>query len=315
MTNIPLHEHIASYLRLQQQTLGKSYGDEAKVLRAFEKYVASRKHLGPVTQELAMAFATDGGKRSPSRSWKRYNVIRYFAQYLAVFVPGTSTLDPRALRRHYKRTPPFIFTDDDLSRLLREARSPIKSQISASTHYTVFGLAVSTGLRVGEVTALDEGDIDFDAALLKVRNTKFRKDRLVPIHPTAVAALRDYAKLRDQAFPDRTTAAFFVSTTRRRRYYKDSLTLAFNAIAERAGIRRPDGHVPTFHSLRHTFAVRRLVEWYREGADVQAMLPVLATYMGHVNYTSTAYYLTATPELLALAAERAARHFEEVSHA
>jgi integrase len=315
MMNLPLSEHIKSYLKLQQQSLGKSFASEAKVLWSFEQYLSSHNYLGPVTQELVIAFATHGGTRSPERSWRRYNVIRYFAQYLAVFVPGTSTLDPRALRRHYKRSPPFIFTDDDLARLLREAKSPLKSQISAVTHYTVFGLAVSTGLRVGEVAALDVGDVDYEAALLKVRDTKFRKDRLVPIHTTTITALRDYARLRDEVFPDRTTPAFFVSTTRRGRYYKDGLTLAFAAIARRAGIRRPDGCVPTFHSLRHTFAVRRLIEWYREGADVQAMIPLLATYMGHVNYTSTAYYLTTTPELLALAADRAAKYMEEIHNA
>jgi len=315
MMDTPLKEHIASYLRLHQQSLGKSFESEAKILRSFEHFVQSRGHLGPITQELVVAFATDDGKRSPERSWKRYNVVRYFAQYLSVFVPGTSTLDPRALRRHYKRPPPFIFTDDELDRLFREARSPLKSQISAATHYTAFGLAVSTGMRVGEVAALDVGDVDYEAALLKVRNTKFRKDRLVPIHATTVTALRDYARLRDAVFQDRTTKAFFVSTTRRGRYYKDALTWAFTAIARRAGIQRPDGCVPTFHSLRHTFAVKRLTEWYREGLDVQAMLPVLATYMGHVNYTSTAYYLTATPELLALAAQRAAKYMEEVQNA
>jgi len=315
MNSTPLKEHIASYLRLQQEALGKSFADEAKVLRSFERYVASRDHLGPITQEIAIAFATGDGKRSPERSWKRYNVVRHFALHLAVFIPGTSALDPRALRRHHRRPTPFVFTDDELGRLLHEARNPVKSLISATTHHTAFGLAVSTGLRVGEVSALDDGDVDFDAALLKVRDTKFRKDRLVPIHPTTVAALCDYARLRDEVFPDRTTTAFFVSTTHRERYYKDSLNLAFTSVAKRSGIRRPDGRVPTFHSLRHTFAVRRLIEWYRAGVDVQAMLPALATYMGHVNYTSTAYYLTATPELLALAADRHAKHIEEVRHA
>jgi integrase len=315
MRKAPLKEHIASYLRLQQQTLGKSFADEAKVLRSFERYVASHAHLGPVTQELAIAFATDDGKRSPERSWKRYNIVRHFAQYLAVFVPGTSALDPRALRRHYKRPPPFILTDEELARLFNEARNPRKSQIAAATHYTVFGLAVSTGMRVGEVSSLDLDDVDLKAAQIKVRDTKFRKDRLVPVHATTVTALRDYVATRDAAFPTRTTDAFFVSTTRRERYYEDSLTLAFTAIAQQGGLRRPDGREPTFHSLRHTFAVRRLTEWYREGVDVQAMLPVLATYMGHVNYTSTAYYLTATPELLALAAERHVRYIEEVHDA
>jgi integrase len=285
------------------------------VLRSFERYVASQQHLGPITQELAVAFATDDGKRSPERSWKRYNVVRHFAQHLAVFVPGTSVLDPRALRRHHKRMPPFVFTDEELGRLLQEARSPHKTQLAAVTHHTVFGLAVSTGLRVGEVIGFDNDDVDLDTGLLKVRDTKFRKDRLVPIHATAVAALREYAEIRDAAFPERSTKAFFVSTTRGGRFYKDSLTRAFTTTARKAGLRRADGREPTFHSLRHTFAVRRLVEWYRADVDVQAMLPVLATYMGHVNYTSTAYYLTATPELLALSADRHAKHIEEVRHA
>jgi len=315
MTTPTMKEHIASYLQLQQKTLGKSFVDEAKVLRSFEKYIASREHLGPITQELAVAFATDDGKRSPERSWKRYNVVRHFAQHLAVFVPGTSVLDPRVLRRHHKRPTPFIFGDDELARLLREARSPRKSQLAASTHHTAFGLAVSAGLRVGEVIGLDDDDVDLDGCLLKVRDTKFRKDRLVPIHASAASALREYRAVRDAAFPKRGDRAFFVSTTKGERFYKDSLTLAFSDVARRAGVRRADGHEPTFHSLRHTFAVRRLMAWYREGVDVQAMLPVLATYMGHVNYTSTAYYLTATPELLALAADRHAKHVEEVRHA
>lgn len=315
MTKPSLEEHVESYLRLQQQTLGKSFVDEAKVLRKFAKYVASQKHLGPITQQIAVAFATGDGTRSPNRSWKRYNTVRYFAQYLAVFVPGTSALDPRVLRRHHKRSPPFIFSDEELVHLLREARSPRKSQIAASTHHTVFGLAVSTGLRVGEVVGLDDDEVDLDRCLLKVRDTKFRKDRLVPIHVTTASTLRDYRALRNAAFPERTDCAFFVSTTRVKRFYKDSLTLAFAAVAHRACLRRADGHEPTFHSLRHTFAVRRLMQWYREGVDVQAMLPVLATYMGHVNYTSTAYYLTATPELLTLAADRHAKHLEEMRHA
>ncbi len=310
----PLTDHIAAYLRLQQKMLGKSFVAEAKVLRSFEEYVSSREHLGPITQEIAIAFATDDGERSPERSWKRYNVVRHFAHYLAVFVPGTSVLDPRALRRHLSRTPPFVFGDDELTRLFLEARSPRKSQIAAATHYATFGLAVSTGLRVGEVIGLDDDEVDLDGCLLKVCDTKFRKDRLVPIHTSVAAALREYRIVRDAVFSKRTDRAFFVSTTKGKRFYQDSLTLAFAAVARRARLQRPDGHEPTFHSLRHTFAVRRLMEWYREGVDVQAMLPVLATYMGHVNYTSTAYYLTATPELLALAADRHAKHVEEVGH-
>jgi len=305
MSDLQLADHVGAYLRLHQKVLGKDFQDEAKVLRLFAKFHASLGHHQPVSQEMAIAFATDNPSRSAERCWKRYNVVRYFAHYLAVYVPGTSTMDPRALSRHYRRTPPYIFTDEVLERLLQEALNPCKSQISAATHHTAFGLAVSTGLRVGEVAALDKTDVDLDEAVLQVRNTKFRKDRVVPIHATTAQALRDYARVRDAAFPNLDCSAFFISTTHRDRYFEESLSYAFSSVASRAGIRRPDGKTPRFHSLRHTFAVRRLIEWYRDGADVQALLPSLATYLGHVNYSSTAYYLTATPELLLLAAKRA----------
>lgn len=306
MTPELVQERIESYVELQRQ-LGRKFRGESLILRDFGRYLAERYYTQPVSQELVMAFATNDPTRSAERSCKRFQVVRRFAQYLAVFEPETSTIDPRALRRHRRKPVPFVFTDQELARLMAEARRPTKTAICSATHHTAFGLAASTGLRVSEIINLDKADVDFAEGVLQIRNSKFRKSRVVPAHPTTMAVLRRYAALRDDAFPGLETKAFFISTTRRDRYETDSLTNAFFVTARRAGIRRPNGKVPTLHSLRHTFAVRRLIQWYREDADVQTKLPALATYMGHVHYTTTAYYLTATPELMALAAERAAR--------
>lgn len=167
----------------------------------------------------------------------------------------------------------------------------------------MFGLAASTGLRSNEIISLDRDDVRLDSGLLTIRCTKFQKDRLVPVHPTTLKVLRDYAALRYAHFPKPADSAFFLNMWGSR-FSRRNFGFAFYQLACSTGIRKAGGRGPSFHDLRHTFAVRRLVAWYQEGKDVQAMLPLLATYMGHVHYSSTAYYLTATPELLALAAKR-----------
>jgi integrase len=301
-----LGAHVAAYLALQRG-LGRKFEGEAKILREFERSLGERSDAAPISQALVVAFATNDPERSAARSSKRYDVVRRFAQYLAVFEPGTSAIDPRALRRHRQRPVPYVLDDGELARVMVEAKHPSKSVLCAATHHTVFGLAASTGLRVSEIVKLDRVDVDVVAGLLHVRDSKFRKSREVPMHPSTTAVMRAYAAQRDAAFRTLSCPAFFISSTREGRYKTDSLTNAFREAAERASVRRPDGTAPTLHSLRHTFAVRRLIRWYREGADVQTRLPALATYMGHVHYTTTAYYLTATPELMAAAAQRAHR--------
>ena len=150
---------------------------------------------------------------------------------------------------------------------------------------------------------LDKADVDLRTGVLLIRRTKFKKDRIVPLHPTTREVLRRYAGARDVAFEGCTSPAFFINL-RRQRFASHTLECATFKLLLRAGLRGPSGKGPSFHSLRHTFAVRRLIAWYQQGTDVQAMLPALATYMGHVCYSSTAYYITATAELMRLAAGR-----------
>ena len=171
------------------------------------------------------------------------------------------------------------------------------------TLHTIIGLAASTGLRISEVIRLDREDVDLKTGVLNIRCSKFNKSRLVPLHQTSLEVIRNYAAARDAAFPNGKALAFFVNTLQKR-CVRNTVQQLFAGVACRAGLRGPKGRGPTFHDLRHRFATKRLVLWYEAGVDVQAMLPALATYMGHVHYTDTAYYLTATAELMALASER-----------
>jgi integrase len=167
----------------------------------------------------------------------------------------------------------------------------------------MIGLAATTGLRISEVVALDRAHVDLRRNLLEICRSKFNKDRLVPIHDSTSTMLREYERQRDLQYPKPTAPAFFLQLWGGP-FSKHTLQLSFWQLTRKLGLRPQTGEGPSFHDLRHTFAVRRLVAWYREGADVQAKLPALATYMGHAHYTDTAYYITAIPELMALAAER-----------
>lgn len=171
------------------------------------------------------------------------------------------------------------------------------------TLHTIVGMTASTGLRIGEVSRLDKQDFDPENRTLLIRNTKFGKDRIIPIHPSTCDALIHYGTARDQSRHLYTSDAFFENNFGRR-LKEDALGCAFRKTVDRVALKDLNGKRPTFHALRHTFAVKRMTSWYKEDRNIQEMLPFLATYMGHVQYTSTAWYLQVTPELLALAAKR-----------
>ncbi len=297
---------LCAYVALKR-ALGFQFERQVAHLQAFDEYLLQPGRCAPLSQEMVMAFATHDPSTSMNLRARRYQVVRGFCEYLATLDPRTPPLDPKALPRPSGRPAHHIISDEELARLLREARHVSqKHPVCGITLHTIVGLAASTGLRIGEVVRLDRADVDLATGVLLIRQTKFKKDRYVPTHPSTLETMRSYAALRDSTFPDGRDAAFFV-TMRQRRFVRNTLQQAVCKIARRAGLRGPRGAGISFHSLRHRFAVKRLIAWYEAGVDVQAMLPMLATYMGHVRYSDTAYYLTATPELLGLAAERCER--------
>jgi integrase len=296
-------EHLAKYVRLRRQ-LGLRFVQQEGMLCAFDQYVHERGHQGPLTEELARDFATAVPDASTTVPARRYLVVRHFADYLATFDSRTPRLDPKAIYRARRQPPPYVFTDEDLQRILVGAthfaqRHPVANR----AFQAMVGLAACAGLRLREVVSLDLADVDLETGVLVVRHSKFDKDRLVPVHPTMLDVLRAYASVRGQTPRSIDEAAFFLNA-RGRRVRRDNVEYLFRQLVRRIDLRPSPRRPPTFHSLRHTFAVRRLVTWYRAGANVQALLPALATYMGHVHYTSTAYYLTATADLLDVAAGR-----------
>jgi integrase len=293
---------IVDYVQLRR-SLGYVFRVQAATLLSFEKFVRERGHHGPLTNELAVAFVLACDVTPPIRS-RRHGVLRRFAEYLSVFDARTEALDPRALPRSRAIPPARILSDEELARLLAAARTDAGARsLPGFTLHALLGLLASTGLRSGEALRLDRADVDLERGLLQIRRTKFRKDRLVPLHITTSVQLRSYALERDCAFPRTQSSAFFL-TSRGRRLSASTLSKAFRRARAHAGLdgARPRALRP--HDLRHRFATTRLVTWYREGIDVQTQLPLLATYLGHVRYSDTAYYITGTAELLGLAAER-----------
>jgi integrase len=296
-------ERLSAYIQLRQ-VLGFRSGEQAYFLKAFDRRLFEKNHTGPLTQELALEFACANAKTSTNYCVSRYQAVRHFSEYLATFDPRTPFLDPKALKPSKARTPRHIYTDEELQKILTEARNVSRNNpLWGLTLHTMIGLAASTGLRISEVIRLDREDVDLKTGVLNVQCSKFNKSRLVPLHKTTLEVVRNYAVARDAAFPNCKAVAFFVNT-RQKRCVRNTVQQLFAGIACRIGLRGPKGRGPTFHDLRHRFATERLVLWYEAGVDVQAMLPALATYMGHTHYSDTAYYLTATVKLMSLASER-----------
>jgi integrase len=298
-----LIDHINRYVELRR-SLGHAFDTQAATLRAFGHFVDHGAHAGPLTQPLVLTFVL-GCHVTPNIRARRYAVVKNFADYFAVFDPQTEALDPRVLPRSRAIPPVRLLEPGELTRLLRAAQtiSPLQPMRGHTLH-TVIGLLASTGLRSGEITRLDRGDVDLEHGVLRIRETKFRKNRLVPVHQTVLEVLRAYVAARDAGYPRATSPAFFLSL-RGNRLSASGFRSAFRQVCAKAGLDHDSQRQLRPHDLRHRFAVTRLVTWYREGADVQARLPWLATYLGHARYSDTAYYITGTPDLLGLTAGRA----------
>ncbi|WP_434113450.1 tyrosine-type recombinase/integrase [Paraburkholderia caffeinilytica] len=290
-----------NYIALQR-ALGYLFRKQAATLRSFLRYVRSSHSEGPLSQALAVDFVM-ASNLTPNGRAISYAVVRRFAEYYAAFDPCTGAFDSRALPRSRHIPPPRILSEDELRSLMNASmRLSIVQPLRGQTLATVIGLLASTGLRSGEALRLDRADVDLATGILQFRKTKFRKDRLVPVHTTTLVALQAYARYRDLVFPVQASSAFFVST-RGTQLSPAGLHYGFQQACKLAGLNRPGTKSVRPHDLRHRFAITRLAHWHRQKVDVQSMLPMLATYLGHNRYSDTAYYITATPELLGLVAD------------
>jgi integrase len=182
--------------------------------------------------------------------------------------------------------------------------------LRGKTYYCVLGLLAVTGLRISEVTNLERADVDFEESVLTVRKTKFGKTRLVPLHPSTVTALADYATARNAVVPSPTAAQFFLSQDGRP-LLTGSVQDRFRELCRRIGLRaKSDKRGPRLHDFRHRFAIQTLLGWYRQGEDVDRLLPILSTFLGHVRVSCTYWYLSVEPELMGAATRRLEQRWE-----
>ena len=309
-----LQDLTARYVGIKQAA-GADFTSAAQLLSMFCRVVDGTAEIGAICDEQVRAFLD--GQGPLTRYWHRkHSVLRGFYRYavsrgyLAALPPVLTAVTPKSP----PSCVPYLYTREEIRRLL-DATARYQKQrfhIPPLTFRTLLLVLYGSGLRIGEALHLTLADVDLAAAVVTVRDTKFYKTRLVPLGPDLQRVVRKYAARRaasrwpqcpDSAFfVDRTGAPLLIGTVRR----------SFRRLRARAGVMRTDGarYQPRLHDFRHAFAVHRLTAWYRKGADVQQLLPCLATYLGHISIASTQVYLTMTPELL----HEAARRFEHYAH-
>jgi integrase/recombinase XerD len=299
MIRTDLLRSVREYLALRR-ALGFKLYQETWLLPDFVGFLTAHGSAF-ITTDLAVRWAQQPTGASARWCAKRLGVVRCFAKHRRAFDPRTEVPPPDLIPYRAARPLPHLYTRAEIAALMREAGA-LRPAVMAATYETLLGLLASTGMRVGEVIALDDGDVDWGRSLLKVRHAKFQKHRLVPLHASTVAALRGYVAVRDRLCV-RLGPWLFTSTVGTRVIHQNFLHV-FRRLVRRAGVGDDRGRRPRLHDFRHTFAVDTLRDWYRSGVDVERRLFSMSTYLGHVSPTSTYWYLTATPELLALAGQR-----------
>lgn len=302
---IVLQDALRDYLELRHN-LGYKLADAERLL---PRFVAWLEDTGEshVTVTNALLWCQLPKVPPGSTVWpRRMTAVRGFARYLSGIDPVTQVPPLGLLPSRQRRRAPFLYTDANVLALMRQADDSLGPRLPGATYRTLIGLLAATGLRIGEAIRLDRSDIDWVGGDLLIRDSKFGKSRHVPLQAGTVAALHTYATRRDHLHRKPGTASFFVTVTGKRLLYP-TVRGVFRTLCSEAGIGVGAARGPRLHDLRHTFAVTTLIGWYRGGVDVHAHLAFLSTYLGHRDPRFTYWYLSAAPELLALAAERLER--------
>ena len=306
----PLAARLQSFLELRHHAGRRSVGD-AKVLLYLDRFLMSDLKPGQgITRQVVERWIESMRHLSTGTRLNRLSMLRQFCRYLSHFDPRTCTVFQRFLPRR-TRFAPYIYTRQEVRRIMAAAQhSGRPGNLQAAVISTLVGLLYSTGLRIGEALWLKLGDLDLKRQVILVREGKFHKSRYVPLSPSTTAQLQRYLRRRRQAGLSASSASPLFVNTRGGMYHPVTFTTCFLAILRQLGIRGPKGQRgPRVHDLRHAFAVGRLVQWYRDGSNLLAKLPLLSTYLGHSTITGTELYLHATAELLEQAGERFHDHF------
>ena len=302
-----LHDALTDYLATRR-ALGTQLKWPESSLRKFVDFVET-EGAEFVSMELAVRWALQSAGVQRATHARRLALVRGFAIWLQPTDARTQVPPQRLLPAQCRRPTPYIYSDRQIADLMA-AVDHVRSAagLRGATLRTLLGLLAATGLRPGEALALDVADVDLVGGVLAVRESKFGKSRFVPLDESTRGALAAYANFRDAVRPRRDSPAFLV-TARGARLGACAVRRTFAGLCRTVGLRpqqeaRRVGRGPRLQDIRHSFATRRLIEWYRAGLDVDRLMPRLATYLGHVSTTETYWYIQAVPELLRLATER-----------
>jgi integrase len=298
-----LRRALEEYLAIRR-TLGFKLRVDGRLLHRFVEF-AEKEKASFITIKLALEWATQPINVQPAQWSNRLRMVRVFAQYRSAADPRTEIPPEGLLPYRYRRKPPYIYTDAEISKLISAAKKLSSPRgLRGPTLSTLFGLLAATGMRASEPINLDCKDVDLRNGILTIHQTKFDKSRLVPVHITTKNKLREYAHLRDKLCPNPISPSFFISGRGTRLTYC-TVRYSFIILSHQIGFRCPgDSHGPHLHDLRHRFAIKTLLNWYRSGCDVEKNVPILTAYLGHRHVNDTYWYVSATPELLQLAARR-----------
>ena len=310
-TVITLREYIDDYLE-ERRCLGYQAVEQACYLRSFDRYTQELGSSGLLTIEIMVQWARQDHHRSEDPlTWaRRLNNLRPFMRWFQQFEPRTEVPDDSIFGRIPGRLTPHIYTEQEIVDLLTAARQlGPKSGLRGKIYQTLFGLIACAGLRVSEALSLRNIDVDLKHGMLMIHQTKFGKTRQLPIHRSAVEALQCYRlELDSSGYSADDDAPFLVGTRGQRRGMPLSdrqVHRVFVQLREQLDWQnRGAHHAPRIHDLRHSFVVHRILQWQKEGVDIDQAMLSLSTYLGHALITYTYWYLTAIPEIMSLATTR-----------
>jgi integrase len=299
----PLRQAINDYIELRR-SLGFKLRDMADDLRNFATFLES-KAAPYVTTELAMEWAMQPADHQPSDWAQRLSFVRVFARHWHATDPRTEIPPAGLLPFRPQRARPYLYSEPEIQQLLTAALNlPPRQGLRPWTYHCLFGLLAVSGLRISEALKLEQADADLREGILTIRQTKFGKTRLVPLHPSTREAMGDYAQRRNRLLRNVSSACFFLND-HGRRLDGSAVRRTFYDLSRQIGLRGPEDHKgPRLHDFRHRFAVRTLVQWYRSNEDIERRLPVLSTFLGHGHVADTYWYLSVEPELMGFATRR-----------
>lgn len=294
--------HSRDYLDIRR-ALGYKLAGEGRLLADLVGFL-DKEGASTITTALAATWTTQA-TGSAAYIARRMRVARHFARYLHALDPDTEVPADGLFPAGKHRPVPYIFSADDVGALMAAART-LEPAIRAATFETLIGLLAATGMRVGEAMALDVGDIDWPGHALAVRESKYAKSREILLHSSTIDALRTYSAAKERLGHSRSGSSLLISA-RGSRLSHSTVQPTFRHLVRLAGLEKPPGSPQPkihIHCFRHSFAVDTLIAWYRDGGNVAARMPLLSTYLGHVDPRATYWYVSGVPELLTLAAQR-----------